>query len=113
MTGVLFDENLPTVSGLPTTFPIIHAIDLGSRMSDSALWDYAKQHDLAILTKDADFSQRIILASPPPRVIHLRVGNLRRREFEEWLKQHWPGIETAIKQHKLVNVYPARIQSVR
>lgn len=113
MTGFLFDENLPAVSGLATNFPIIHSASLGARMSDSALWEHAKTHDLAIVTKDADFSQRIILASPPPRVVHLRIGNMRRREFEAWLKQSWPRIEAAVKSHKLVNVFLARMQSVR
>jgi predicted nuclease of predicted toxin-antitoxin system len=68
---------------------------------------------LAIVTKDADFSQRIILTSPPPRVIHLRIGNMRREEFGEWLKQCWPKIEKAAKNHKLTNVYLDRIQTVR
>lgn len=113
MTGFLFDENLPAVSGLATKLPIIHAGSLGARMSDSALWDHAQRHDLAIVTKDADFSQRIILTLPPPRVVHLRIGNMRRREFEEWLKELWPRLETAAKGHKLVNVFRTRIQSVR
>jgi len=113
MTGFLFDENLPAVSGLNSTFPIVHATTLGARMSDSALWEHAKRHDLAIVTKDADFSQRIILVSPPPRVVHLRIGNLRRRDFETWLTGRWSRIETAAKSHKLVNVFLNRIQSVR
>ena len=59
MTGFLFDENLPAVSGLSSTLPVVHATSLGARMPDSALWEHAKLHDLAILTKDADFSVRI------------------------------------------------------
>jgi len=113
MTGFLFDENLPAVSGLSTKFPVLHVISLGPRLSDSELWKHAKRHDLAIVTKDADFSQRIILASPPPRVVHLRVGNMRRRDFETWLTGCWPQIEKAVKKHKLVNVFRDRIQSIR
>ena len=113
MTGFLFDENLPVVPDLATQLPVIPAASLGARMSDSAIWEYARQHDLVIVTKDADFSQRIILATPPPRVIHLRIGNMRRREFDGWLKQHWPRIETSAERYKLVNVFRDRIQSVR
>lgn len=47
------------------------------------------------------------------KVVHLRVGNMRRREFETWLKRCWPRIEAAVKEHKLVNVFPTSIQSVR
>ena len=80
MRGFLFDENLPRVPSLQTRLPVTHALDLGSRPTDSQLWTHALQNVLAIVTKDADFSQRIVLAVPPPRVIHLRVGNMKGRE---------------------------------
>ena len=82
-------------------------------MSDATLWEHAQRHDLAIVTKDADFSQRIILTLPPPRVIHLRVGNMRRRDFEGWLIARWARIEVAARSHKLVNVFADPIQSIR
>jgi len=113
MNGFLFDENLPAMSGLVTKLPVLHATSLGERMSDSALWEHARQHDLIIVTKDADFSQRIILAVPPPRLVHLRTGNMRRRVFETWLTARWPQIEAAARSHKLVNVFHESIQSVR
>jgi predicted nuclease of predicted toxin-antitoxin system len=55
MKGFLFDENLPHVPSLPTGLPVTHALDLGSRPTDSQLWTHAQQNDLAIVTKDADF----------------------------------------------------------
>jgi predicted nuclease of predicted toxin-antitoxin system len=113
MKGFLFDENLPRVLSLQTGLPIRHALDLGSRLTDSQLWAHAKQHDLAIVTKDADFSQRIVLGVPPPRVVHLRVGNMRGRDFAAWLGRVWPQIEAAIATHKLVNVYRDRIEAVK
>ena len=61
MRGFLFDENLPSVPTLPTRLPVTHALELGSRPTDSQLWSHAQQNDLAIVTKDADFSQRIVL----------------------------------------------------
>ena len=69
MRGFLFDENLPRVPSLQTGLPVTHALDLGSRPTDSRLWAHAQQNDLAIVTKDADFSQRIVLwrASTPGR----------------------------------------------
>jgi predicted nuclease of predicted toxin-antitoxin system len=82
-------------------------------MTDTMLWEHARKNNLVIVTKDADFSQRIILAEPPPRVVHLRIGNMRRREFEAWLKQCWPRIEAVAKSHKLVNVFLNHIHLVR
>lgn len=112
MTGFLFDENLPVVASLPSLLPVTHVTDVGPRLTDSQIWEYARQHDLAIVTKDADFSQRIVLSSPPPRVIHLRVGNMRRREFSEWLERLWPQIESLVASHKLVNVFAASIEAI-
>ena len=113
MRGFLFDENLPRVPSLQASLPVTHALDLGWRPTDSQLWSHAQQHDLAIVSKDADFSQRIVLGAPPPRVIHLRVGNMRGRDFAAWLKRVWPQIESAITTHKLVNAYRDRIEAVR
>jgi predicted nuclease of predicted toxin-antitoxin system len=113
MRGFLFDENLPRVPSLQTGLAIAHALEVGSRPTDSDLWTYAQQHDLAIVTKDADFSQRIVLSTPPPRVVHLRVGNMRRRDFGAWLARNWSRIESTAATHKLVNVYRDRIEAVR
>jgi predicted nuclease of predicted toxin-antitoxin system len=113
MRGFLFDENLPRVPSLQTGLPVTHALELGSRPSDSQLWAHAQQNDLVIVTKDADFSQRIVLSVPPPRVVHLRVGNMRGRDFAVWLSSVWPQIESTVLTHKLVNVYRDRIEAVR
>ena len=113
MTGFLFDQNLPRVPSLQTSLPVTHASELGPRPTDSELWAHAQQHDLAIVTKDADFSQRIVLTDPPPRVVHLRVGNMRRRDFAAWLQRAWARIESAVRTHKLLNVYRDRMEAVR
>lgn len=112
MKGFLFDENLPRAPTLQTPFGLTHALEIGPRPTDSRIWMYAQQNDLAIVTKDADFSQRIILSEPPPRVVHLRVGNMRGRDFADWLKRVWPRIESSVSTHKLVNVYLDHIEAV-
>jgi predicted nuclease of predicted toxin-antitoxin system len=48
---------------------------------DAMVWDYALTHNLTIVTNDSDFTDRIMSSNPPPRVIHLRVGNLRLAEL--------------------------------
>lgn len=55
----------------------------------------------------------MVLVQPPPRVIHLRVGNLRRRELAKWLERIWPQIEATVHDHKLVNTYRDRIEAVK
>ena len=105
MKGLLIDENLPLPTALPTALPITHSRQLGNQPSDTAIWDHALANDLLILTKDSDFVQRITMQGPPPRVVHLRVGNMRRSVFITWLYKQWPRIESASAANKLVNVY--------
>lgn len=112
MKGFLFDENLPINIQFLPSLPVEHVTSLGESLSDTAIWQYAKDNDLVIVTKDADFSDRIIISEPPPRVIHLRFGNMRKREFHAFLKEVWFRLEELIKMHKLVNVYLNTLESI-
>jgi predicted nuclease of predicted toxin-antitoxin system len=84
---------------------------IGSAPDGFGAWTHARDNDLAIVTKDADFSQRIVLSAPPPRIVHLRIGNIRRRDFTTWLEAIWPRIESAVATNKL-NAYKDRIKAV-
>ncbi len=112
MKGFILDENLPENITFTPTLPVTHARDLGVSLSDSALWRHARDNELVIVSKDADFSHRIMLASPPPWVVHLRFGNLRRRDFHALLARLWPAIEALLPENKLINVYADRIEAV-
>jgi predicted nuclease of predicted toxin-antitoxin system len=109
----LFDENLPSKITFKPRLPVVHARELAVSASDTMLWSYARQHSLAVVTKDADFQYRALLTSPPPWVVHLRFGNLRRRDFLALLARLWPRIEALLPSHKLVNVYADRIEAIR
>jgi predicted nuclease of predicted toxin-antitoxin system len=112
MNGYLLDENLPIRLRITPSLPLVHATALGPQPTDSSVWEYARVNNLVILTKDADFSHRILASTPPPRVVHLRFGNLRRAEFHELLARVWPQIEALSRTHKLVNVELDRILAV-
>ncbi|MGB0766262.1 MAG: DUF5615 family PIN-like protein [Phycisphaeraceae bacterium] len=87
MKGFLFDENLPQHLTFDPGHPITHATDLGDSPTDTQLWVHAKSNELAIVSKDADFSDWMMLQSSPPWVVHLRFGNLRLAAFHERLEQ--------------------------
>jgi predicted nuclease of predicted toxin-antitoxin system len=110
--GFLFDENLPGRLKFTPKLPVVPVTKAGRHPTDSQIWEFARQQALVIVSKDADFSERIIMQSPPPWVVHLRVGNLRRNEFHLWLARMWPQIETLLKSHKLVNVYADRLEGI-
>jgi predicted nuclease of predicted toxin-antitoxin system len=112
MKGFILDENLPSRLRFSPRLPIVPISKVGRNPSDSQIWEFARKHDLVIVSKDADFSDRIITNSPPPRVVHIRFGNLRRTEFHTLLARVWPQIETLLKSHKLVNVYADRLEGI-
>jgi predicted nuclease of predicted toxin-antitoxin system len=112
MKGFLFDQNLPSRLRFEPSLPSVPLSDLGPKPTDTQVWEFARQRRLVIVSKDADFSQRIITSTPPPWVVHLRFGNLRRSEFHTRLARAWPQIEALLKTHKLVNVYLDRVEGV-
>jgi len=112
MKGYVFDGNVPSLLRFSPKFPIIPLSNAGRNPSDSQIWDFARKHDLVIVSKDTDFSDRIITSSPPPRVVQLRFGNLRRNEYHALLARRWPQIESLLKTNKLVNVYIDRLEGI-
>jgi predicted nuclease of predicted toxin-antitoxin system len=113
LNGFLLDENLPQGLMFVPSLPITHSSSLGVSPSDTHLWEHARAHRLVIITKDADFSHRIMLSTPPPWIVHLRFGNLRLKEFHALLAKMWPHVEALLPAHKLVCIYSDRIESFR
>jgi predicted nuclease of predicted toxin-antitoxin system len=50
------------------------------------VWDYAKLHGFAIVSKDSDFAERSVLESDPPKIIWVRLGNCSTEEVEKLLR---------------------------
>lgn len=79
MARLLFDQNLSfrLVDALADRFPgSAHVRNVGlARADDRAVWTYARDHGMAIITKDSDFNQAAFLAGAPPKIAWLRIGN--------------------------------------
>ncbi len=112
MKGFLFDENLPARLTFTPSLPVTHASGIGPSPTDTQVWNHARLCELVIVTKDADFSGRIILSAPPPWVVHLRFGNQRRRDFHALLARAWPQVEASLRTYKLVNVHTDRVEGI-
>lgn len=111
MIHLLIDENLP--ASLATTLPVIcsHATDLGAQPTDHQIWQHAREQDWIVLTRDTDFFNRLILDGSPPKVIWVRLGNIRRKDLENLMTQLWPRISDLISKSDLVEVHPESLEA--
>lgn len=76
---LLFDQNLSyrLLPALEDLFPgSLHVHLLGlAEADDLSIWNYAKEHQLIIVTQDSDYSDWNKLRGAPPKIIWLRCGN--------------------------------------
>lgn len=113
MLRYLIDVNLPYHFSLWNSPAYQHQRDVNDEWSDSQIWQYATQSNLTIITKDTDFSNRIMLHEPPPRIIWIGFGNLKMHSFYERMAVCWPDVLLLSDQYKLVRVYIDRVEAVQ
>ena len=95
---LLFDQNLSPrlVKRLENLFPnSMHVQNVGlAAEKDTELWNYARDNDYCIVSKDTDFIARSAIHRWPPKVILLRVGNCSTNRIEAILITHYSDIQT-------------------
>ena len=94
---LLFDENLsPKLPNrLSDLFPnSLHVRDVDMKATiDPIVWDYAKDSDLMIVSKDADMHDLSLVFGNPPKVIWLRLGNCSTLQVENLLRREFKAIK--------------------
>jgi len=108
----LVDANLPYYFSLWNTPEFIHVKDINDSWSDDEIWEYSREHNLIIITKDNDFSHKALLFGAPPKVIHCRFGNLRMEEFHQLISGIWSQITNLIETSSLINIFIDRIEII-
>jgi predicted nuclease of predicted toxin-antitoxin system len=112
MARFIVDANLPYHFSLWRGVDYLHVFDLDDSWTDSQVWSFAQTNGLTIITKDSDFSDRILLSQPPPRVIHIRFGNLNMREFHALISQIWSQVLELSESCRLVQVFTDRLEGI-
>lgn len=112
MARFLIDANLPNRFALWRSSDFELVAEHDDAWPDSRVWEYARTNNLTIVTKDADFSDRIMSSTPPPKIIHLRIGNMRLAELRAFLMQTWPQIDELSDKYKLLIVHTRHIECV-
>ncbi|HEX8398054.1 MAG TPA: DUF5615 family PIN-like protein [Pyrinomonadaceae bacterium] len=94
---LLFDENLSHKLArlLADIFPnSLHVRDIGLKAtSDPLVWDYAKDNDFMIVSKDADMHDLSLVFGNPPKVVWVRLGNCSTLQIEELLRRDFDVIK--------------------
>jgi predicted nuclease of predicted toxin-antitoxin system len=94
---LLFDENLSHQLArlLADLFPnSVHVRDVGLKAADDpVVWEYAKNNDLMIVSKDSDMHQRSFVFGYPPKVIWVRLGNCSTSDVERLVRRHFDSIK--------------------
>ena len=112
MAKFLIDTNLPYYFSLWRTEDYLFQRDFDPSAPDTHMWEYARENNLTIVTKDHDYEDRILLATPPPRILHLKIGNLRMRPFHKFITEQWNMIIEMSEAYKLVCAFLDRIEYI-
>lgn len=94
---LFFDENLSykLVSILHVEYPQSrHVRDVGLiGTDDNEVWNFCRDNDLVLVSKDTDFRERSFVEGFPPKVVWLDVGNGGTAEIADLLKAERNRIE--------------------
>ena len=89
---LLFDHNISPrlVARLSDLYPQsnhVYLIGL-DQASDEVVWQYARENEFIIVTKDLDYNELVILRGFPPKVVWIRLGNCTTGQIEALLRLH-------------------------
>ncbi len=90
---LLLDENLSDriIQRITDLYPdSTHVKTVGlTNTDDVVIWEYAKEHDFVIVSKDSDFHQRSLVYGHPPKFIYLRIGNSPTSKMVQILRDNF------------------------
>ena len=113
MAKYRIDANLPYHFKIWNNADFIHVKDLNDCWDDETIWKYALSNNLTILTKDADFSLKVLYKGAPPKVVHFKIGNVRIRDLYYLVSTIWTDIELLLLDNNLINVFTDRIEAIK
>ena len=99
---LLLDENISPrlVEALSDLYPDTKHVTnlvLGAA-EDGAVWNYAKEHGFAIVSKDSDFWARSVVERESPKIIWIRLGNCSTDEVLELLRRQHEAIRKFLEE---------------
>ena len=76
-----------------------HVADVGLLSADDpGIWDHAMQAGAAMISKDEDFSDRIVLDPSGPPIVWVRRGNCSNAALLGWFMPLLPGVVASLQR---------------
>jgi predicted nuclease of predicted toxin-antitoxin system len=113
MPDFLIDANLPLKVKTWQDDRFVHVLNIDPAWNDDAIWQYALDNHLTIISKDKDFLVQQILKGSPPKVIHIKLGNLKLNDFISTIENCWSEVELLLSSYTLINIYSDKIEAIR
>jgi len=113
MPEFLIDVNLPAKIKIWQSTRFINIAMIDATWNDDVIWNYAKNNHLTIISKDKDFLTQQILKGSPPKIIHIKFGNLKLKDFISVIENCWNEVELLLNNHDLINIYSDRLEAIR
>jgi len=80
----------------------LHVQDVGMKATiDPIVWDYAKDNNLMIVSKDVDMHDLSLVLGNPPKVIWLRLGNCSTTQVENLLRLEFSAVKLFYEDESL------------
>ncbi len=89
----------------------IHTSDLemGNKTPDEAINELAVERMATVVSKDADFYNTFLLHRKPPKLVMVKVGNMRLKELSALFEMSLPKIIDALGSYDLIELHQDKI----
>jgi predicted nuclease of predicted toxin-antitoxin system len=84
----------------------------GNLSSDKAIAEFATEINAIVITKDKDFYYSFLLTRIPPKLLLVKVGNMKLADLKALFENNVSSIEQLFLDYDLVELYPDRLMAV-
>jgi predicted nuclease of predicted toxin-antitoxin system len=113
MPEFLIDANLPAKIKVWESNRFLHALKINPNWADKDIWEYAKENNLTIVSKDKDFLLLQFQNGSPPKIVHIKFGNIKLSDFILIIENCWKEVEILLTHHTIINIYSDKIEAIK
>lgn len=82
------------------------SLSAAHQSKDGVLNEVSLHEQRVVITKDTDFWHSLVLQGRPWKLLLVRTGNMRLREFKAWFRQKLPEAEAVLAVGNLYELLP-------